>query len=357
MERFSYDKREILTIVGLLRFSTVWTERQSCRIGIRLSRDVRPIHRIFSGEFAVRATKGRVVLLALAVGMGIGVGAQVEAADTSVAENEIRGRSKAFAAAFNERNAERLAKLFAPNAELVDDAGVTHSGRDAIQGIFHQFFEAFPEAQVELEIDTIRFASDGVAIEDGTRTVIAADGKSQATNRYMAVHIKQGDQWHLATAREVSEDPEPTPRDRLESLSWLAGNWVDEDAESTISIDCHWDKTENFLLVDFLAEREGQEVMNSRQRIGWDPLSKRIRSWVFDSDGGYGEGHWTEVDGKWIIKSTAVLPDGTTGSATIFLEPIDDDRFLMKGFDRVLGKTVEPDFEAVIVRQPPQPAE
>ncbi len=283
--------------------------------------------------------------------------AQSETPDTSADEQEIREVSTAFATAFNERSAERLASLFAPNAELVDDAGVTHLGRAAILQIFQRFFETFPEAKVELNIDAIRFASAGVAIEDGTRTVTAAEGESQATNRYVAVYVKRDGQWQVATAREVSEDPEPTAHDHLEPLAWLTGQWVDEDATAAIAINCRWDDNQNFMLVDFLAKREGQEVMNSRQRIGWDPLAKRVRSWVFDSDGGYGEAQWTEVDGKWIIKSTAVLPDGTTGSATIFIEPIDKDRFLMKGLDRVLGDGVEPDFEASIVRQPPQPGE
>jgi uncharacterized protein (TIGR02246 family) len=293
----------------------------------------------------------------VAAGLVLAANNPLRAADTAAAEKEIRERSTAFTAAFNERDVAKLAELFAPDAELVDDAGVTHTGREAIQNIFSRFFEAYPEARMDLTIESIRFASGGVAIEDGIRTVTAADGEDQATNRYMAIHVKRGDQWQVAAAREVPEDPQPTPHDHLESLSWLVGTWVDEDAEAAISIHCRWDENENFLLVDFIARKEGQTVMNSRQRIGWDPLCKRVRSWVFDSDGGYGDGHWTEVDGTWIIKSTAVLPDGTTGSATIFIEPINDDRFVMKGFDRVLGRTVEPDFEALVVRQPPQPSE
>jgi hypothetical protein len=77
---------------------------------------------------------------------------------------------------------------------------------------------------------------------------------------------------------------------------------------------------------------------------------------VFDSDGGYGEGMWSQVEGRWVIKSTAVLPDGQTGSATTALEPRDKDSFLMKGCDRIRGKTAEPDFEVTIVRRPPAPA-
>ena len=125
------------------------------------------------------------------------------------------------------------------------------------------------------------------------------------------------------SVREVPDDPEPTPHDRLEPLAWLVGDWVDEDAEAAITIACRWDESGNFLLADFAAKVSGETMIESKQRLGWDPLAESVRSWVFDSDGGYGEGRWTDVDGKWIIKSTAVLPDGTTGSATIYFEPID----------------------------------
>jgi hypothetical protein len=61
------------------------------------------------------------------------------------------------------------------------------------------------------------------------------------------------------------------------------------------------------------------------------------------------------VNGTWIIKSTAAMPDGDSGSATIYIEPISEGKFLMKGFDRIVGDSSLPDFEAVIVRKPPQP--
>ncbi len=282
-----------------------------------------------------------------------------EAAEAGTAANEdsqaIRELSESLVDAFNRKDAENLAALFLPDAQLIDDAGNTHHGRDGIQDVFTKFIELFPDAKMDLNIETVRLAAGELAIENGTRTVSTEGDAKKATNRYMMVHVKRDGKWQIAVAREVPEDPEPTPHDRLARLVWLVGDWVDEDAEATITISCRWAESGNFLLADFAAKVQGETVMESKQRIGWDPLAKGVRSWVFDSDGGYGEGCWTEVNGNWIIKSTAVLPDGTTGSATIFFEPLEGDRFLMKGFDRVQGNSVEPDFEATIVRKPPQP--
>lgn len=284
-----------------------------------------------------------------------------EAADAEPAASDdtkaVQQISQSLVDAFNRKQADDLAALFLPDAELIDDAGNIHRGHEGIRDVFTRFIELFPDAKMDLNIETVRLAAGELAIENGTRTVSTANDDKTATNNYTMVYVKRDGGWKIAVAREVPDDPQPRPHDRLQPLAWLEGEWVDEDAEAAISISCRWDKSGNFLLLEFVARVSGEIVMESRQRIGWDPQARSVRSWVFDSDGGFGEGRWTVVDRNWIIKSTAVLPDGTTGSATIFIEPISESRFLMKGFDRVLGESVEPDFEATIVRKPPQPAE
>jgi uncharacterized protein (TIGR02246 family) len=269
----------------------------------------------------------------------------------------VRGNSKAVVDAFNRGDAEGLAALFCPEAELVDDAGNVHTGREEIAAIYTRFVERFPGAKMQLDIDSLHFAAPSIAIEDGTRTVVTGDQSESATNRYTMVHVKRDDGWVIASARELPEDPPPTPHDRLEPLAWMVGDWVDQESDLAIAISCRWAESENFLLLDFDAKVQGKSAMKSTQRIGWDPLTSRIRSWVFDSDGGYGHGDWVQIDDSWVIKSTAVLPDGLTGSATIVLRPDGEDTFVMSGFDRVLGNALESDFEAIIVRKPPEPSE
>ena len=269
----------------------------------------------------------------------------------------VRGNSQALIDAYNRGDTKGLAALFCPQAELVDDAGNVHKGREAIAAIYAKFIERFPGAKMELDIDSLHFAAPGIAIEDGTRTVTTGDQTERATNRYTMVHVKRDEGWVIASAREVPDDPDPTPHDRLEPLAWMVGDWVDESSEVAIAISCRWADSGNFLLLDFDAKVQGESVMKSNQRIGWEPLAGRIRSWVFDSDGGYGQGEWTEVDGNWVVKSTAVLPNGLTGSATIVIRPDGEDKFVMTGFDRILGDALEADFEAEIVRKPPQPSQ
>ena len=102
--------------------------------------------------------------------------------------------------------------------------------------------------------------------------------------------IKQQGEWKIASAREVEDDDSLSPHERLKPLAWLVGDWVDEGSDAVVQISCNWSEDKNYLLVDFDAKIQGKPAMKSSQRIGWDPLTQKVKSWVFDSDGGYGEG-------------------------------------------------------------------
>lgn len=261
-----------------------------------------------------------------------------------------------FTESFNRGDARQVASLFLAEAEIVDDAGNRHKGRPAIEAIYARFFERFPQAKAQIRVESLRLIGSALAIEEGTQITTTRDGVEKSTTRFTAVLANQGHGWAFASAQQFSDDDQQSPHDRLKALEWMVGSWIDEDAEAVVKINCRWSEDGNFLLVNFDAQIQGKLALKSVQRIGWDPLSKKIRSWVFDSDGGYGEGYWTQVENSWIIKSTAVTPDGQSGSATIVVEPQGKDKFIMKGADRILGDDARPDYTVTIVRRPPEPA-
>jgi uncharacterized protein (TIGR02246 family) len=271
-------------------------------------------------------------------------------------EQAVRQVTQNLVKAFNAADAEKVAALFFGGAELVDDAGNVHKGAAAIKEVLGRFFANFPGATSTMTADSVWMVGPALAIEEGQRIVSTKGDQSSAATQYTLVMIKDQGQWKIASAREVEDDDLLSPHDRLMSLAWLVGDWVDEDSNAVVQIACKWSDDKNYLLLDFNAKVQGKPALTSTQRIGWDPLTQKIKSWVFDSDGGHGEGLWSQVEDRWVIKSTAVMPDGQTGSATIVLEPRDKDSYLMKGFDRIRGKTAEPDFEVTIVRKPPAPA-
>jgi len=277
-------------------------------------------------------------------------------ADTNADEQAIRQQSMRMVEACNRAQAKEVAAAFLPEGEAVDEAGNLYQSREQIELVFGKFFETFPGAKMTLDDATIRLLGSGLAVEEGMRQVVTKDGTGKAATKYTLTYVKRDGQWLIASAREEPADEEPTPHERLGPLAWLVGDWLDEDAESVVLMSCRWSEDENFLLMEYTAKIEGRSAMKTSQRIGWDPLHQRVRSWAFDSDGGYGDAQWTAIDAGWVLKSSAVLPDGRTGSATLFIEPVDKDKFVMRGFDRILGDETNDDYEVTIVRRPPAPS-
>ena len=106
------------------------------------------------------------------------------------------------------------------------------------------------------------------------------------------------------------------PHDRLKDLEWMVGEWVDEG--SGFRGPGRLPVVGGRELPDpiFTVKSQGKPVMTVSQRIGWDPLARQIRSWEFDSEGGFGEGRWSRDGDRWVIKHTGVRPEGTPASST-----------------------------------------
>src|SRR5947209_3917326 len=129
----------------------------------------------------------------------------------------------------------------------------------------------------------------------------------------------------------------------------------DDGGSSVVYSSCRWSDDKNVLLQDFRLQLNGQNAMNVSQRIGWDPVAKQIHSWVFDSEGGFGESLWTRDGDGWIIQATGIRPDGTTASATNQLVPAGRDGYLWRSANRLVAGERQPAMEVKIVRKPPQP--
>ena len=316
--------------------------------------------RCFAGDVvSIRRIYGLSLAAALAVGplcgMGIVYGQAVADAPAGV-DKAILAESERTVKAFNGGDAAALAGLFSPTGELVDENGNVFSGTEAIAELFTKFFEKFPKAVLELNVTSTRPLGSDIAIEEGVRRITADEGASVAQVRYIVVREKAGDRWPIVSYREFADDPAPTPHEMLAGLEWMVGEWIDESPEGFTSIAIRWSDDGNFLLGDYSVSVGGEKVAASTQRIGWDPIEGHLRSWTFDSDGGFSEGQWLAGDDEWIVRSEATMPDGTRGSATMSVKLQDADHFVIESTDRVVGGAEEPDFKLVVARKPPAPA-
>ena len=277
-----------------------------------------------------------------------------ETAAPSALEAAVTRESEATVKAFNAADAAALGGMFLETGELVDEAGSVHVGKAAITDLFKRFFEKFPKSMLEMQLASVRPVGDTLAVEEGQRRITTAEGET-AQVRYVAVRSKQGDRWPIASYREFTDEPLPTPQEALQAASWIVGDWIDEGPQGRTAISFRWSDDGNFLIGDYTMSAAGAGESKSTQRIGWDPVTGQLRSWTFDDDGGFTEGRWDATDEGWVVKSEATMPDGTTGSATLVITVEDADHFVVRGSDRIVGGAAEPDFEVKIARRPPRP--
>ena len=265
---------------------------------------------------------------------------------------------KSFAQSFNGHQAKDIAELFTADAEIIDEAGSIQRGRPAIEKVFEDVFGRHPEIRMQVQVDSIRFLGHVTATEEGTTTTVAdtQPGALAEVSRYVVTYVKQDATWKMASARDLSSRPQ-TAAEHLKELAWLVGSWVDENGELLVSTTFRWSDDQNYLLSDFTIQGGGALRPKGTQRIGWDPRTNELRSWTFDSNGGFGEAVWTRDGNRWISKTTGVTHDGRAISATNILTQVDQDHATYQSRDRIEGGVTVPDIaEIPIVRRPPPPS-
>lgn len=260
--------------------------------------------------------------------------------------------AKNFATAFNKHDVGQLKGFFVEDARLVTVDGVVLQGRDAILELLNAGIAGNPGIKQAGDIRSIRLIGDSVAIEQGfIQTTTDADKKPNVV-AYNMVYVKRDGQWKIFDVMETAPVAQPIGAEyaqELTALDVLVGEWIEESEFATVHHKVKWSPNHRYLLIEYVAETQsGKTVTISNQRVGWDPKSRTIRSWLFEEDGGHGTATWTETEpGKsWLIKSEAVLADGQSVSATLRLSLEGDRRIKIAGYDRTADGKALPDAPA-----------
>ena len=130
----------------------------------------------------------------------------------------------------------------------------------------------------------------------------------------------------------------PDEGSSLLDVDWLIGSWETTTDKADIRTTYEWEDGKNFIRVRFTIKEKGSdEVVSGMQLIGKDPRTGRLHSWLFESDGGFGEADWT-WDGKaWSLEATGVEPDGDEVTATNVLTPLGKDAFTWQSINRTVN--------------------
>jgi uncharacterized protein (TIGR02246 family) len=273
----------------------------------------------------------------------------VQAADQDADKAAIEKVIVSYTAAFNARDAKALAGHW--SAEAVYTNPVTGSqveGREEIEKEFTSILADSKDSKLSVDVESIRFISPSVAVENGVASVVSAGAEPQKSN-YTAIHVKRDGKWFLDRVREEDVPVILSHYEQLKQLEWLIGSWVDGDDLGRIETTCKWTKNKNFITRTFTASDSAGTSMSGMQIIGWDASAKQIRSWVFDSDGGFSEGHWTSKEKRWYCTKSGTLADGKKVSSVNVITYVDADQFKWKSVNRTVAGKLLPNIDEVVV--------
>jgi hypothetical protein len=199
-------------------------------------------------------------------------------------------------------------------------------------------------------VDRIRLITPEVAIEDGTTQLEPAAGEVMVRSRYTATWVKRGGTWLLDSLHE-SLVPTPARNTRLEELAWLLGEFAGQaDDGTSVVMSSVISPDGNYVLRELLVTLPDRTVHSLHNRIGWDPVDRSFRSWVFDGDGSYGDGHWKQHGDNWIVSTSGVLPNGQPKSVTNLYTQIGPDGFIVESVGSMVGNESRPSVKLRLTR-------
>jgi uncharacterized protein (TIGR02246 family) len=283
-------------------------------------------------------------------------------------EQGLRAAAARYREALDRGDGKALAALWTADGDIVDEQGNVLAGRTTVAATVQPAAGA-PRPSFRINDTKLRFLTDAVAVEDGTVEVSIAGLSRPLKGRFTATWVREADGWKIAALREDRLDT-PAGAETLEDLDWMVGDWVVLDDRAgkpgagapekpAIEMTVRWNANRTFLLRDVKIATPGNggdaAALHVTQRIGWDPLSRQLRSWVFSSDGGHGEAIWSRDGDSWVARTTAVLPDGSQTSSLNIYTFDGKDRCAWRSLPTHVGGEHTPPLNLTMIRKGGKP--
>jgi uncharacterized protein (TIGR02246 family) len=264
---------------------------------------------------------------------------------------EVQETTQRYIEAYDKGDATALAEFYADDVDYIDQDGAETKGREAIEKLLAANFQANPGITLNMTIDEVKLLTPDVRVNRGVAVVTPKDGAAVAT-RYVVISVKKGDRWLISQLTET-DAPAPNAYSRLQELEWLVGNWENKAGDLTVETKIDWAGDKNFLIWKFKVKGSDQEETEGWEIIGWDPERQQIRSWIFDSNGGFGESTWSNDGEHWLIRASNVLPDGGHSTAEHVLTKVDENKFSWETQNRSLNGDPQPSLDKIEVERQP----
>lgn len=263
-------------------------------------------------------------------------------------ETQIRSAIASYKTAFDKGDAKAVAHHWTKEGEFTPPQGETVKGHAALEKNFADYFKETPGAKIEIDTLAIRSISPGVVIEDGVATVVLPEQEPSVT-AYSAVHVKTPEGWKLDNVTEAEVIKSQSHYEFLKPLEWMIGTWVDSSEGASVETVCKWTKNKNFMTRSFKVHIQDRVELEGTQVIGWDPDKQTVRSWLFDSEGGFGVGIWSQKENRWTIRTLQILANGEKASGINIMTKVDDNTFTFRSLGREIDGELLPGIDEITV--------
>ncbi len=265
----------------------------------------------------------------------------------------------ALAKAYEAADAAAIAELFLDDSMIVGPEGTAVRGKPAVAAMYADAFKESSGLKLEATVEDIRFLTQDLARVEGKTRLSTVNGDASEFSGFSALLVRRNTAWRIAEMHEYAAPAaDVTSYERLKELEWMVGDWVEEGDKAKSQSNVRWADNNSYLVRTYSIEPQGEKPSTGTMFIGWDPQSGQIKSWLFNSEGGHGEGLWNRTgENEWVVKATGVLRDGRPTSATQIQVMVNKDTVKVSSIDRIIGGVVAPDItDVIMVRKPPQPA-
>jgi uncharacterized protein (TIGR02246 family) len=253
-------------------------------------------------------------------------GKSIYAPDREADKQAIDKLIKASTQAFNNRDAAGIAANWTAEGEFILNDGEAIRGQANIQKGYADFFKTLMgKPTVDVQTDNLRFTSNDTALSEVTLRLKNEQGQTTASSWRNTLLVREDGQWKVAVVHEWDRDT--SLDDSLKDLEWLIGTWRMDTKDRDATTTYEWDDNKKFIKGKFSVQQGGKVAESGTQMIGKDNAEGGIRSWVFQSDGGFGDGLWTRDGKKWTVDFEGSTADGKKLTATVVYVRIDADTF------------------------------
>jgi len=250
--------------------------------------------------------------------------------------------------AFNNRDAAAIAANWTAEGEYIRNDGEPIRGRAEIQKGYAEFFKTLKgKPKLEAQADGLRFTSADTAVSEVTLRLKNEEGEIIASSWRNTLLVREGGQWKVAIVQEWDRDDGLDVT--LNELEWLIGTWHVATKDREVTTTYEWDENKAFIRGKYTVKEKDKVIESGTQMIGKDNSAGAIHSWVFSSDGGFGDGIWTREGKKWTVDVSGVTPDGRELTATAIYIHVDPNTYTWQSVDQAVDGQPIPDTQPIKV--------